>query len=220
MPDFGKFKSKKNLGKIFPVDLKVALPRFLISFFLNPWFFSFLKAGKFIQIILVAIISCWLVNKNKRLPKLFFFCFLFYLLFIQKPIPGTIFQFQEEEIYYLNQRRSYCQSPLVARFLENKVNRLGYKFKRNFFTLLDTNYYFFANHPRERPGIKETEKFFWGLLPFFLLGLFSQLVKKNYLAIRNYSLWGCLSSSISIRLLSEHRFFSSRGIALNGGKFG
>lgn len=45
------------------------------------------------------------------------------------------------------------------------------KWVNNFFTLIDPNFYFFANHPHERGGIVESERFWFGLLPFFILGL-------------------------------------------------
>lgn len=41
----------------------------------------------------------------------------------------------------------------------------------NLATLLDPNFYFFANHPHERVGIVEQERFWFGLLPFFVLGM-------------------------------------------------
>lgn len=42
---------------------------------------------------------------------------------------------------------------------------------QNLATLLDPNFYFFANHPHERIGIVEQERFWFGLLPFFILGM-------------------------------------------------
>jgi len=56
---------------------------------------------------------------------------------------------------YLN----YSVSPYISRYLKN----LSYN--------LDTNLYFFANHPRERAGVNEFEKFSFVLLPFFIVGL-------------------------------------------------
>jgi hypothetical protein len=51
------------------------------------------------------------------------------------------------------------------------------RISKNFFEAIDPGLYFFANHPRERVGLDETEKFAYPLLPFFLLGnlmIFSQ----------------------------------------------
>lgn len=41
----------------------------------------------------------------------------------------------------------------------------------NFFEIIDPSLYFFANHPRERIGIQEFEKFPYIFLPFFVYGL-------------------------------------------------
>ena len=60
---------------------------------------------------------------------------------------------------YLN----YSVSPYISRFSKN----LAYN--------LDPNLYFFANHPRERGGAIEFEKFSYILLPIFVIGVISLL---------------------------------------------
>lgn len=47
------------------------------------------------------------------------------------------------------------------------------RIQKNIFENLDPNLYFFANHPRQRVGVKEFEKFPYIFLPFFLYGLYS-----------------------------------------------
>lgn len=54
-------------------------------------------------------------------------------------------------------------------------NRLA----NNFFENSDINLYFFGNHPRERLGISEFEKFPYTYLFFFVIGFFSCLKQKN-----------------------------------------
>jgi len=60
---------------------------------------------------------------------------------------------------YLN----YSVAPYISRFSKN----LSYN--------LDPNLYFFANHPRERGGVIEFDKFFYISLPIFVFGLTSLL---------------------------------------------
>lgn len=57
------------------------------------------------------------------------------------------------------------------------------KLQKNFSETLSLNLYFFSNHPRERVGIKEFEKFPYFWLPFFLTGLylFYKNTRKNEL---------------------------------------
>lgn len=102
------------------------------------------------------------------------------LIFFQRPFPETIFSLDELDIYTINQNRSYFSYPLVGRIMENKGWRYLSKFKENFFQGLDLNYYFFANHPRERAGIKEREIFPWFSLPLFLFSVYLQLKEKRY----------------------------------------
>ncbi len=102
------------------------------------------------------------------------------LLFLLAIIPKTIFLLSPTEIYQINERRSYWKSPFLARLMENKATCLLYKYQKNIFQGLDPNFYFFANHPRERAGIKETEKFSWLFLIPFLAGLYWQFKQKFF----------------------------------------
>lgn len=93
--------------------------------------------------------------------------FHFNLIFITAP----------EDIHQINTRRSYYTNQLLGRVFENKLFFYLDKYKRNFFQGLDLNYYFFANHPRERPGVAEKEILFWFWLPLFLAGFVTSLKK-------------------------------------------
>ena len=68
--------------------------------------------------------------------------------------------------------------PLAYWFEGRKESLIFYKMKKNFSEVVDINLYFFANHPRERVGIRELEKFPFILLPLFIFGLFV-FTKKN-----------------------------------------
>jgi hypothetical protein len=68
-------------------------------------------------------------------------------------------------------------------FEERKEFRALVRINRNFFETIDPNLYFFANHPRERVGITEFEKFPYIFLPFFIYGLFLSVKKHRELAL-------------------------------------
>ena len=53
---------------------------------------------------------------------------------------------------------------------------------------LDIGNYFFAGHPRERTGVKETQKFFIFQFVLFLIGFFSPKLKKIYMSLLIYML--------------------------------
>lgn len=103
----------------------------------------------------------------------------------------VIFKILPEEIFQINTRRSYYKNKFLGKILENKITLYFYKYQKNFFQGLDINYYFFANHPRERAGVKEYEKFPWVCLPVFLIGLFWQIKKKMFLLL--FYFFSCLA---------------------------
>ncbi len=100
----------------------------------------------------------------------FFSPWTFQLFHLQIRLDQTIWQAKDEEIFLLNERRSYYPNQLGWIF-QNKLTLAFYKLEQNFFQNLDPNLYFFATHPRERRGYSEFERFPAIFLPFFLLGL-------------------------------------------------
>lgn len=107
-----------------------------------------------------------------------------FLFFLRGFPPKSIFVLNNSEILIINQRRSYYRNPLVGRLMENKAGVIVNKFARNFFQGLDVNYYFFANHPRERAGVTETKKLHWLFLLPFLIGVYILLKgKKIYIFV-------------------------------------
>ena len=87
-----------------------------------------------------------------------------------------------------------------SRFSSNKATFIIKNLEVNFFESFDFNYYFFANHPLERVGVKETEKFYSWLLPFFILGF----ICLNLLTYRPIILW--VSSVLFLSSLFSNRF--------------
>jgi hypothetical protein len=63
---------------------------------------------------------------------------------------------------------------------ERKEVIIFYRLEKNFFETIDPNLYFFSNHPRERIGVSEFEKFAYIVLPIFLYGLYLVIKKKRY----------------------------------------
>ena len=67
----------------------------------------------------------------------------------------------------------------IAHWFEGRAESIAFfRMMRNFSEAIDPNVYFFANHPRERIGTVEFEKFPYIFLPFFLYGIFC-LAKKD-----------------------------------------
>jgi len=89
----------------------------------------------------------------------------------------TIFRLSSQDIQEINTRRSYYPNQTLGKIFENKPGFFLNRYKENFFQGLDLNYYFFANHPRERVGLQEKEKIYWIWLPVFFIGFFWSLKK-------------------------------------------
>lgn len=64
----------------------------------------------------------------------------------------------------------------VAHWYEGRKESIAFfRIITNFSENIDPNLYFFANHPRQRVGIQEFEKFPYILLPIFLMGILISL---------------------------------------------
>lgn len=138
--------------------------------------------------ILVIITSIFLWLSFSVGKKYFFYIALglfILLIFAQwQTSYKTPITYLNENEKLIQQTRLRAYPPLfykipVANWLEQRKEAIFfYKLEENFSEAIDPNLYFFANHPRERIGVVEFEKFPYILLPVFILGLFS-LQKKD-----------------------------------------
>lgn len=160
----------------------------------NYWIWKILNNNIFFGI--TAIIITFILGysfKNKYLDiKLATVClllvtFLSFSLF-NSQFDKKIISNTPEDILLLNYRHNYLadelgwlfQNKLTLIFFKN-VSRQLHQFQRNLFDNLDQNLYFFANHPRERAGVGEFEKYPFILMPFFILGLLFIIKNRNTL---------------------------------------
>lgn len=117
--------------------------------------------------------------------KLFLLLFIPVLIFQIKTTNKTSFTaISNDDRRVIDMRlRSYPSKFLrLGYWLEERKESIIFnRVTTNFFENIDPNLYFFANSPRQRVGIKEFEKFPYVLLPFFFLGVFDFVSKKNKL---------------------------------------
>ena len=94
-----------------------------------------------------------------------------------RPLPSSIQDTIFAPDYQAKQlilRNTYLYPTVfMARLFQNKWLIPLNKFKSNFFTLLDPNYYFFASHPRELDGNQNSIRLPFVLLFFLLVGVFN-----------------------------------------------
>lgn len=149
---------------------KKAIPLIFVLIF-NLWIWKIFNFNFFIGLIVV----CTSVSLYFRFFKITLVLFIL-LLFIQyktSSINSLTFLNDNEKMQQIVKMHAYPPSLYrLANWLENRPEALVfYKLEENLSEVVDPNMYFFANHPRERVGVVEYEKFAYILLPFFVLGI-------------------------------------------------
>jgi len=163
---------KRNLSQIICL--------LLLLWGLSPWIIQLTKGHYYLESIII-IIVLFLLLIEKKIKKFKYFVFLFPFVYVIFSFIHfqSILKLNELDIYDINQRRQYYL-PSSARIFENKLGRYFYYYENNFFQAIDFNYYFFNNHPRERAGIRETEKIIFIFFPVFIFGLLILIINKKY----------------------------------------
>ena len=148
----------------------------------NLWIYKILFAN-FILGVLVIICTILLYKGS----KLFLLAFVLLLVFQVKTTRiYSLTNIANDDRRLIDLRlRAYPSKYLrVGHWLEERKESIALgRITRNLFENLDPNLYFFANHPRERVGIKEFEKFHFIFLAFFLFGLFDLIAARQWLSI-------------------------------------
>lgn len=145
---------------------------------LNFWLFQVVKFNVFAGLLLIAstiAIDLWLKHKiDRRLPLLLFASLLF--LQFQTTTRESLDSLNLESQLLVQMRlREY---PMAHLFESRPELLVFFKIQENLAQTLDPNFYFFANHPRERAGIQEFEKFPYILLPVLLIGIVYTIQRK------------------------------------------
>ncbi len=130
-------------------------------------------------IIIATSIAIWLgIKTNKKIYFYLSIIFVAILLLLQWKTSSKnslTFLNDNEKLNQIVRLRAYPPSNIpIANWLELRKETLAlYKIEANISEVVDPNLYFFANHPRERVGVIEYEKFPYILLPVFIIGLLS-----------------------------------------------
>ncbi len=150
----------------------------IISLFANLWIYKIFAANFFLGVLI--LLASILLLKNNKYFLLFFIPILF--LQINTTNKTSLTEISNDDRRIIDMRlRAYPSKFLrLGYWLEERKESIIFnRITTNLFENLDPNLYFFSNHPGQRVGIKEFEKFPYILLPFFLLGIFDLISKKN-----------------------------------------
>jgi hypothetical protein len=166
---------------------------------LNAWFWRIVIENFVIGIFLIFLSTLLylLAFQNIKKPLIISTLILSAIIFfytLEKGFDSTILHSTPEEIFQINQRRSYYPKTL-GKIFENRPILIAYKLQRNLFYNLDPNLYFYSNHPRERLGVNEFKKYQFFLLPFFILGAIYLIIKKN-IPVTSYLIFSAFASAV------------------------
>ena len=147
---------------------------------LNFWLFQVFRLNVFVGLLLFAstiAIDLWLKHKiDRRLPLLLFTTLLFlqFQTTVREPLDSLNL---ENQLLVQMRLREY---PMAHLFESRPEPIIFFKIQENLGQTLDPNFYFFANHPRERVGVQEFEKFPYIFLPVLLIGIVHMIHRKVY----------------------------------------
>ena len=147
----------------------------------------------FVLLIFSSIFLVLSFKLKKKKPKMLFLVILFLLSMIQirttnirsltilanEDIRVKDMRLREYPPVYLSLGGKTMWIP-VAHWLEDRPESIAFfRILGNMSQSIDPNYYFFANHPREKIELLNFEKFPFIMFPFFIIGTL-KLVEKRY----------------------------------------
>jgi len=152
----------------------------------NLWIWKILAFNIFLALLVaVTSISLYLLvqRKSQKLTAAFSILFLVLLFFQLHTTFVQNLTYLDNDQQRLQQERLRQYPPQLLRigyWFEGRNESIAFfRVRENFFEALDPNLYFFANHPRQRVGVKELEKFPYLFLPFFIFGIFKLADRKT-----------------------------------------
>jgi|GEM_PF-2141007 len=159
---------------------------FLLVILTNLWIWKIISVNILLAVLLI-VTSCLFFKSLGNKSVYFLLIIAYFLLFIFQYKTTSIQPLsaltKNEELTQIQRIKEYPPTFLqlgpktlwipAAHWLEERKELIVLRhMEENVFEVLDPNLYFFANHPRERVGYTEFEKFPYILLPFFLYGLY------------------------------------------------
>lgn len=147
----------------------------IFSLFSNLWIWKLISDNFLIAFLtILATFLLWL-SFNKNANKYLKYLIMVFLIMLFLQIKTTIINdliFPKLNGFGINFFKQF-----ILNFYDTTFNKI----KLNFSEVIDLNLYFFSNFPRGRFWYQEFEKFPYGLLPLFLIGIFQ--IKKDKIVL-------------------------------------
>jgi len=157
---------------------------FTLILFGNLWIWKIFEIN-FLIFILCITGSVYLKKYSEHSNRIYLVFILLILLFVGQVKIEGVKSYKISVIEKVVQERRLREYPIkylrLGYWMEGrKESVIFYKLMNNLGEVVDLNYYFFANHPRERAAIREFERFPYIYLPFFVYGLIIFVDKKRF----------------------------------------
>jgi hypothetical protein len=161
------------------------------------------------KLLILSIIFCLLelITKFSKKTLIFLGISIIILTFSFNSFKGqTIFNKDYEAEQLLIRNIHLYPDIYTARFFQNKPKIYLGKIYNNFFSLVDLNNYFFANHPAPiTTSTQELYKYFYPLIIFLLLGIynFKSMLERKFVL---FSFIACLLSLVILNNFDRNDF--------------
>jgi len=163
------------IWRIFEDNLLVAVCVVLSSLIL----YKSIKAGEFKKVLILLVFILFVFQLNKT------------------ELRSLTYLTQQQKVFQLQRLNEHPPVSIalggktiwipLANWMEKRPEALIlYRIQENLSGVFSPNLYFFANHPNERVGIKEHEKFPYILLPFFIIGFLNLNFRKNLHSLASF----------------------------------
>ena len=157
---------------------------FFLALLLSPWTWRLVFENALIGIFVV-VVSFLFYKKQKWLDGKILLSLLVILLVVQyKTTDKQPLSALGDSQKFVQQQRLHIYPPTFYQvfghyiwfypanwFEESRFSIWVNRIQQNFSEVVDPGLYFFANHPRQRVGFDEFEKFPYVFLPFFVFGI-------------------------------------------------
>lgn len=161
---------------------------FIFLLLLSNWIWKIFSISPFVAISVACItVVIFLFTEDVKSKYLLILSCLGIILLsiiqVKYTNPQDLTAFSNDQIRIRDMRlREYptYRIPIAYWLEQRKESVIYFRLKSNLAESLDTNLYFFANHPRSRVGVNEFEKFHFVFIPFFILGILSELHKRKF----------------------------------------
>lgn len=171
-------------------------PFLVVVLLLNLWTWRILSTNLLLGLVLISTTLCLsvlLVKPNKKLTGILAILGILLLILQWTTTKGvSLTNLTNDQIRVRDMRlREY--PPIyflpIAHWFEGRRESIAFfRLLNNFSEAVDPNLYFFANHPRERVGVKEFEKFPYIFLPAFLIGILILAERKKKVFLLSFLL--------------------------------